>query len=225
MPGGTYKLLFNFCCKFHSDFFNITSLYNSIQNISLMESGMKKLILLLIIPFIVNVSFPQQKDLFNSNNLFKFSTKNHSTDSLNYILPKFDVHVGIAIVSGGRIGVRFMPFNKFSFEISYGKDLRNFISFSDVIDKYSAGINWHMSQKNNLATSLLIIYQYYPDLTYDTGELLLSPNLTLLSLKSAGFETFIRAGFSVSIYDFQTNSFEFTNFGINLDVGIGWVFP
>ena len=190
-----------------------------------MESGMKKLILLLIIPFIVNVSFPQQKDLFNSNNLFKFSTKNHSTDSLNYILPKFDVHVGIAIVSGGRIGVRFMPFNKFSFEISYGKDLRNFISFSDVIDKYSAGINWHMSQKNNLTTSLLIIYQYYPDWTHDTGELLLSPNLALLSLKSAGFETFIRAGFSVSIYDFQTNSFEFTNFGINLDVGIGWIFP
>lgn len=56
-----------------------------------MKNHMTKLILLLAIPSIVNVSFPQQKNLVNSNNLYKFSTKNYPTDSLNLKRPKFEV--------------------------------------------------------------------------------------------------------------------------------------
>lgn len=141
------------------------------------------------------------------------------------VYPKFDVHLGYGLANGGRIGVRYIANDHFSFELATGKDFRNFISASDEINKHSFGVNWHFDENHSLTSSFLIIYQKYTKLRNQEAKLFLSPTLSLINLKEPGFAPFVRLGFCVSIYEFEKESFGFNGFGLNLDVGLGWVFP
>jgi len=144
--------------------------------------------------------------------------------SENNLFPRFDLHIAIGFVSGGRFGGRVQFDKHWSGEVSLGYDWRNFVSASDANERYAIALNWHKGGSSNLALSLIVCYSRN---VYSAGRwILLSPNVGLLSLNELGLRFFCRGGAYVGLHrDIFSGKVKYDGVGMNLDVGLLYCLP
>ncbi|HKI79820.1 MAG TPA: hypothetical protein VKA26_14865 [Ignavibacteriaceae bacterium] len=90
--------------------------------------------LFIIIQFSLT-SYSQQPFFSNSASIRSMADST-SIDNTFYKLPRFDIHIGAALVNGGKVGIRTQILRNFSIEFFYGYDLANFIGASDGEKRY-----------------------------------------------------------------------------------------
>jgi hypothetical protein len=107
----------------------------------------------------VSMSMANAQSQFKS---FYFSNTSPNSAIINELPSKFDIYLAAGIAAGGRVGFSYLFVNNFSAEISYGYDLRNFISLSDLQRRYIFGFNFHFDN-SNAVLSLLNTYIDQPN--------------------------------------------------------------
>jgi len=148
------------------------------------------------------------------------SLNSETTPSLINI-PTYGIYVAAGWVGGGRIGGIIQFQEHLSAEISYGYDLRNFFSASDIITKYLTGVNWHWGASSRLVLSFLVTHNIEPSNSVSSSNQF-SFTVGLLTLKNRGLNVFGRAGGYIEVP--ENNNIRANSFGVNLDVGLIWVF-
>lgn len=138
-------------------------------------------------------------------------------------IPRFDIHIGAGWVSGGRLGMRVLFNLNFSAELSYGIDIRNFISQSDLEKRYGFGINWHIPKASSFTISMLTSYN--KRVSQDNRSINISLNLGFLELETSDIRIFGRIGFYSQLRKWwNMKEYELTEIGPNIDLGVRWCF-
>jgi hypothetical protein len=165
----------------------------------------------------INLIFAQSQ----ITNLYVSDTPPDSS-KLNLRLPRFDIYIGAGIAPGGRVGFRCLFIKKFSAEIAYGYDIKNFFSLSNLQRRYSLGLNYHF-KNSNTAISFLTTYIEQPNSVYEA--ILFSPNFGFIPLRESGINTFIRVGIYIEVIkSFPAGKWKLQSVGPNLDVGVSFNF-
>ncbi len=134
--------------------------------------------------------------------------------------PIFGIHIGAGTVSGGRVGVQAKVSNYFSFEFSYGFDVRGFIGLVDADDRVGFGINWYPDRRMDFAVGLRIVHQSMRGLSYSKN--IIAADVGIQPYKKSRVNGFARIGFGVGI---RTGDYPNPIYFIpQLDVGLAWNF-
>ncbi|RKY99300.1 MAG: hypothetical protein DRQ13_02560 [Ignavibacteriae bacterium] len=167
----------------------------------------------LLIVFFIKGLFAQ-----SSPQMVSLPFKSDITIVDNVSLPRFDVHLAAGLVSGGRLGFRYLFINNFSVEIAYGAAIENFIGLTEPKTKYTVGFNYHFS--NSIAIiSILSTYVERPN--PDSDVILVSPNFGFIKIRKPGLQVFIRAGINIEFQkSYPSKNWEVGDFGGNIDVGV-----
>ena len=162
-----------------------------------------------------------QQPFFSSSASTRSIADSTSIDNTFYKLPRFDIHIGAALVNGGRIGIRAQILRNFSIEFFYGYDLANFVGASDEEKRYGFGINWHKQNSNFVISFLAVRSQYiYAPLK---DNYYISPTIGYLTFKDNGLQTFIRIGPAIRFSKNTGDNSLSVKFNPNIDVGISFV--
>ncbi len=167
------------------------------------------------------------KGLFAQSPFYNISPSHISDITIqdNVSLPKFDVHLAAGIVSGGRLGFRYLFIDNFSAEIAYGAAVENFLAFIALTDpktKYTVGLNYHFS--NSIAViSVLTTYVERPN--PNSNVILISPNFGFINIRNPGLHIFIRGGIYIELKKkYPFNNWKVEDYGGNIDMGISYNF-
>jgi len=164
------------------------------------------------------------KGLFAQSPLYNISPSHISDITIqdNVSLPKFDVHLAAGIVSGGRLGFRYLFIYNFSAEFAYGADIRNFIGLSDPNTRYTVGFNYHFS--NSIAViSVLTTYVERPN--PNSNVILICPNFGFINIRKPGLHIFIRGGIYIELQkNYPFNNWKVEDYGGNIDMGVSYNF-
>lgn len=138
-------------------------------------------------------------------------------------ISRFDIYVGAGWVSGGRLGIRAYLSDNYSAEVSYGNDIKNFITLSDPEKRYGFGINWHFPKTSWLIISVLSTYN--KRIYQDNSSINLSLNIGYLKKRTLGLHLFSRIGLYCQFKKwFNMKEYKLKEIGPNLDIGIGYNF-
>ena len=145
-------------------------------------------------------------------------------DSIKEIIlaPQYDIFIAAGFSAGGRVGFRYLFVDNFSFEISYGYDIRNFIGAGESQIKYSLGFNYHLE---NCDAAFSLLTKYVEKLNKDYDAILFTPTFGFIPIRNSGLQTFFRFGIYIEyIKTFPDEKWKVEDFGPNLDVGISFIF-
>lgn len=147
-------------------------------------------------------------------------------------IPRFDVHIGVGFIEGGRIGGRVQFFKNFSSELAFGYNWANFLGRGNLEERYTFGINWHMFEDSRLTTSLLVTSVVLAD---NPGGLpdnklfnyfYITTQVGSLSMIKSGFHFFIRGGITFSFNKgIPMDKVKYRSIGFDIDTGVGYSFP
>jgi len=159
---------------------------------------------------------------FDKTQISKFT----KADSNRMKKPYFYINIGAGLANGGRIDFIFKFVKFLSAEISYGADIRNFISSSDEESRLTFGVNWHSEKSFPLIISLLTTYaKSSSDSRIEDPRYLISINAGYLNMRKPGLNLIARAGFYIEYYKYSyNNEIKYGGFYPNLELGIGWAF-
>jgi len=167
---------------------------------------------------ICTTSYPQQP---YSQNIKQNNTDSTLIHNDFYKLPRFDIHIGAALVNGGRIGIRTLILKNFSVEFFYGYNLANFVSASDAENRYGFGMNWH-KDNSNFVLSLLGTKSHFLN-SPKKDNYYMSLNIGWISFNGKSFHTFLRAGPALRFSNNTGDNSLSVKFTPNIDVGISFV--
>lgn len=140
-------------------------------------------------------------------------------------LSSLDVHAGVGLAQGARIGLRLQLATSFLLETSYGVEAGNLIGATNAEYRYSVGVDWFPSEGSTGVVSLLFVTQSRPDglprNLFEDGFLSLS--VGWLPMARGGLNVFLRCGGSFRLYNSNPNLLNPGIGSINVDVGLNYV--
>jgi hypothetical protein len=140
---------------------------------------------------------------------------------------KFDIHFGLGLSNGARIGARYLINRQFTLESSVGIAAQNLIGATDMENRYAFGVGWHPSFPDPLFFSLLLITRTRPNLSYPNSlfeDNYVSVAAGSMSLSQKGIGFFFRIGFTVGYTRQRAEAEKKVSFGPDVDVAIRWAF-
>jgi|GEM_PF-5361968 len=157
----------------------------------------------------------------NKNDVVELSLDSNNITKENIWTKGFDIHTGIGIVTGSRIGMRLTPINRLSLKLDYGSNIIEAFIGGGVDFKYIyiIGIDYFSSKHINLG--LNIIYNKYTNLSKEDIDLGL-PTISWFSNNEDFFFMF-SGGIAYNVWNNSRQpygSFYFS--GIILEINIGY---
>lgn len=157
----------------------------------------------------------------------KFQGAKTQSDSLTEALHRYDIHLGLGIANGFRLGARWLFDEDWSAELGFGTSF--FLPFAFFVKSpinislpahYSIGINWHpYSQKSSLILNTTCTYVDFDGLG-NPSRFIISPSIGLLSFSKSKSRFWGKLGLGTGFsQDRESGLIEFL-FIPQIDIGI-----